>query len=131
MEEFIKMKMEKIPVAEFIKSKKGYHVYKAGDMLFAIKHGDEECSDEEIFGGKVKKVKIAPEKPKKKKVQSSKQKEWMDYVRKIHNKPEFKDKTWAFAMQEASRRRKGKAGKPVKKDKKDKKDKKPKKDKKE
>ncbi len=118
MEEFIKMKMEKVPVAEFVKSKKGYHVYKVGDMLFAVKHEDE-CSDEEVFGGKVKKVKIEPEKKKKKK-QSPKQKEWMDYVRKIHSKPEFKDKSWAFAMQEASRRRKGKN----KKDKKDKKDKK-------
>jgi hypothetical protein len=105
MEEFIKMKMEKVPIAEFVKTKKGYHVYKAGDMLFAIRN--DEGSDEEVFGGKVKKVKIEPEKKKKKK-QSSKQKEWMDYVRKIHNKPEFKNKSWAFAMQEASKRRKNK-----------------------
>lgn len=65
---------------------------------------EEERSDKKLLAdeGKVSTVEIT----KKKRAQSDKQKEWMEYVARIAMLPEMAGKSRAFVMKEAARRRK-------------------------
>lgn len=81
------------------------------DHLFD--EADESMIKEEITDKKIEELEKAPKtvkvvelKPEKKRVQTAKQKEWMDYVARIAMLPEMAGKSRAFVMQEAAKRRK-------------------------
>jgi len=70
-----------------------------------FEEGDSELAPEDPkFIEEVKALEIIPQ--KKKRVPSAKQAKWMAYVAKIAALPEMKNKSRAFVMQEASRKRK-------------------------
>ena len=106
-----------------IKSKKGvkggatedeFNEIIADDKVYKLSDLDEHEFDElpqtdiDKMGKEVKIVKTVELKPEKKRVQSAKQKEWLEFVAKVAMLPEMAGKSRSYVMKEASRLRKNK-----------------------
>ena len=81
-------------------------VFKLGDLDdHKFDDSDEDIKEELVDRAllKPKVVEAVEIKPVKKRVQSAKQKEWMDHVARVSMLPEMKGKSRTFVLQEASK----------------------------